>query len=71
MPFHQGCFVTLMKDPLLVAEMASTMQAAVSIPVTVKCRLGVDDDDDYEYAYNFVKKTVSENSRVKTFYIHA
>ena len=60
----------LMKEPELVSEIATKMQAKVNVPVSVKCRLGVDDLDDYEYAYNFVK-SISENSSVKRFYIHA
>ena len=35
----------LMKTPALVAEGVAAMKAAVRIPVTVKCRLGVDDQD--------------------------
>ena len=35
----------LMKSPALVAECVAAMKAAVKIPVTVKCRLGVDDQD--------------------------
>ncbi|MCR9135125.1 MAG: tRNA dihydrouridine(20/20a) synthase DusA [Alphaproteobacteria bacterium] len=35
----------LMLEPALVATCVSAMKAAVSIPVTVKCRLGVDDQD--------------------------
>jgi tRNA-dihydrouridine synthase A len=35
----------LMEKPDLVAECVSAMKQAVSIPVTVKCRLGVDDQD--------------------------
>lgn len=35
----------LMRDPALVAECVAAMRAAVSIPVTVKCRIGVDDQD--------------------------
>ncbi len=35
----------LMREPLLVAECAAAMRAAVSLPVTVKCRIGVDDQD--------------------------
>jgi tRNA-dihydrouridine synthase A len=33
----------LMREPALVADCVSAMKAAVSIPVTVKCRIGVDD----------------------------
>ncbi|RWA86236.1 tRNA dihydrouridine(20/20a) synthase DusA [Mesorhizobium sp.] len=35
----------LMKTPLLVAQCVAAMKAAVKIPVTVKCRIGVDDQD--------------------------
>src|SRR6202789_153776 len=35
----------LMREPELVADCVSAMRAAVSIPVTVKCRIGVDDQD--------------------------
>jgi tRNA-dihydrouridine synthase A len=35
----------LMKEPGLVAYCVAAMRAAVSIPVTVKCRIGVDDQD--------------------------
>lgn len=37
----------LMREPALVAECVAAMAAATTVPVTVKCRLGVDDDDDY------------------------
>jgi tRNA-dihydrouridine synthase A len=35
----------LMREPALVAECVAAMRAAVSIPVTVKCRIGVDEQD--------------------------
>ena len=35
----------LMREPDLVADCVAAMKAAVSIPVTVKCRIGVDDQD--------------------------
>jgi tRNA-dihydrouridine synthase A len=35
----------LMEEPQLVADCVSAMKAAVAIPVTVKCRIGVDDQD--------------------------
>jgi len=35
----------LMRTPTLVADCIAAMKRAVSIPVTVKCRLGVDDQD--------------------------
>ncbi len=35
----------LMREPALVGECVAAMKATVSIPVTVKCRIGVDDQD--------------------------
>ncbi|NNM72007.1 tRNA dihydrouridine(20/20a) synthase DusA [Enterovirga aerilata] len=35
----------LMREPALVGECVAAMKAAVAVPVTVKCRLGVDDQD--------------------------
>ena len=35
----------LMKEPSLVAACAAAMRKAVAIPVTVKCRIGVDEQD--------------------------
>lgn len=38
----------LMQEPRLVGECVAAMKAAVSLPVTVKCRIGVDDQDPEE-----------------------
>src|SRR3569623_1922668 len=35
----------LMREPALVGECVAAMRAAVAVPVTVKCRIGVDDQD--------------------------
>jgi tRNA-dihydrouridine synthase A len=59
----------LMLDPLLVAECVAAMTNAVSIPVTVKCRIGVDDHDSYEALVNFIE-TVSK-AGCEVFIIHA
>src|SRR6201989_1455904 len=40
-PFGAG----LMAEPLLVAEGVAAMKRAVRVPVTVKCRIGIDDQD--------------------------
>ncbi|MEM9049882.1 MAG: tRNA dihydrouridine(20/20a) synthase DusA [Pseudomonadota bacterium] len=43
---QSGAFgACLMREPALVADCVSAMRAAVSMPVTVKCRIGVDDQD--------------------------
>jgi tRNA-dihydrouridine synthase A len=36
----------LMREPGLVGDCVAAMKAAVAVPVTVKCRIGVDDQDD-------------------------
>lgn len=59
----------LMAHPNLVKECLGEMQAAVSIPVTIKHRLGIDDLDSYELLERFVE-TVAE-SGVTSFTIHA
>ena len=60
----------LMKKPELVAECLKSMEKMVSIPVNVKCRLGVDNNDSYDFAYKFVQ-TISTRTNVKHFIIHA
>ena len=45
----------LMRTPSLVAECVGRMRAAVRIPVTVKCRIGVDERDDYQFFSQFVE----------------
>ena len=48
----------LMREPALVADAVAAMAAAVRVPVTVKCRLGVDEDKDYEVFAAFVDRQV-------------
>lgn len=45
----------LMKEASLVAECVQAMQHAVSVPVTVKTRLGVDELDSYAFARQFIQ----------------
>lgn len=59
----------LMLDPLLVAECVSAMCRAVTVPVTVKCRIGVDEHDSYPELQQFIA-TVA-NAGCKIFIIHA
>ena len=47
-----------MREPVLVAECVAAMVDAVQIPVTVKCRLGVDEDNDYDVFAAFVDRQV-------------
>lgn len=48
----------LMGRPQLVAEDVAAMKAAVSIPVTVKTRIGIDEQEDYEILHQFVSGLV-------------
>lgn len=59
----------LMLEPKLVAECIATMQAQVKIPVTVKCRIGVDNRSAYEDLQSFVETVASAGCRL--FIIHA
>ncbi len=59
----------LMLEPALVAECVAAMNARVSIPVTVKCRIGVDQQDNYEQLHHFISTVATAGCRV--FFIHA
>lgn len=68
-----GCFgAALMREAPLVGELCSAMSEGVEgkTPITVKCRIGVDDDDSYEQLSQFIE-TVSSQSPVRHFTIHA
>jgi tRNA-dihydrouridine synthase A len=45
----------LMAEPELVGESVAAMKAAVNIPVTVKCRIGIDDQDPEPALENFAQ----------------
>tara|TARA_R110002073_G_scaffold25832_2_gene85239 strand:+ start:105270 stop:106358 length:1089 start_codon:yes stop_codon:yes gene_type:complete len=59
----------LMANPELVAECVAAMSKVVSVPVTVKSRIGIDDQDEYEFLHTFVE-TVRQ-SGCSSFTIHA
>lgn len=59
----------LMKEPPLVAECIAAMQAAVRVPVTVKCRLGVDEVEDYAVFLAFIDAVAATGCR--RFVVHA
>lgn len=59
----------LMREPQLVAEAVAAMRAAVSVPVTVKCRLGIDDSAEYDFLHEFVATVATAGCEV--FMIHA
>lgn len=67
---QKGAFgACLMREPDLVADSIKAMQDAVTIPVTVKHRIGVDDQDDYGFVRDFVGKLHAVGCRV--FIVHA
>ncbi len=43
----------LMAEPAIVAECVTAMKSAVEIPVTVKCRIGIDEQDPEEALFGF------------------
>jgi tRNA-dihydrouridine synthase A len=49
----------LMRDPKLVGECVAEMKGAVALPVTVKCRLGVDDQDIEESLDRFADTVIA------------
>ena len=59
----------LMASSQLVANCVAAMRAEVSIPVTVKSRIGIDDLDSYEFLCDFIE-TVKQ-SGCDTFIVHA
>jgi tRNA-dihydrouridine synthase A len=59
----------LMAEPKLVAECVSAMSAEVSIPVTVKTRLGIDKLDSYDFLADFISQV--SNAGCEIFILHA
>jgi len=67
---QNGAFgACLMAEPELVRDGIKAMQDAVTIPVTVKHRIGIDRGEDYNFVRDFVG-TVAEGG-AKTFIVHA
>jgi tRNA-dihydrouridine synthase A len=67
---QEGRFgVCLMAEPQLVADCVAAMRAAVRVPITVKCRIGIDDQDEHEGLDQFVEAVAATGCN--TFIIHA
>lgn len=67
---QRGAFgACLMAEPALVADCVKAMQDAVSVPVTVKHRLGLDYDESYGFVRDFVGALYQAGCRV--FIVHA
>lgn len=59
----------LMLEPTLVADCVAAMRAAVSVPVTVKCRIGVDDQDPEEALDKLADAVIAAG--VSALWVHA
>ena len=59
----------LMREPQLVADCMAAMATAVDLPLTVKCRIGVDDQSTDEGLFALV--TACADAGVDTFIVHA
>ena len=61
--------VCLMKEPQRVADCVAAMRQQCGLPVTVKCRIGVDEFDQYEFLTKFVQ--IIAGAGCTTFIVHA
>jgi tRNA-dihydrouridine synthase A len=59
----------LMREPELVGDCVRAMADAVDVPVTVKCRIGVDDQDEYADLQRFT--TTMAEAGVRILVVHA
>jgi len=59
----------LMLNPPLVADCVRAMRGATQLPVTVKCRIGIDDRDDYDFFLRFVDAV--EAAGIDALIVHA
>jgi len=67
---QSGAFgACLMREPDLVADCVSAMKARVKVPVTVKCRIGVDDQDPEVALNEFADKVIAAGS--DALFVHA
>lgn len=67
---QSGCFgAVLMERPALVADCVAAMQGESGVPVTVKCRIGVDEQDPEEVLPRFLETVAAAG--VRHFIIHA
>jgi tRNA-dihydrouridine synthase A len=60
----------LMREPVLVAQLWSAMRnAAPDVPVTIKCRIGVDEQEPRDALFELVQRASAQGCR--TFIVHA
>ena len=67
---REGAFgACLMREPATVAACVARMRAVVRVPVTVKCRIGVDGHDDYGFFASFA--AAQADAGVAALIVHA
>jgi tRNA-dihydrouridine synthase A len=67
---QSGCFgAVLMEQPALVVELVRAMQDESPVPVTVKCRIGVDDQDPAQVLPDFIGRL--RDAGVRHVIVHA
>jgi tRNA-dihydrouridine synthase A len=67
---QSGAFgACLMGKPEIVAECVSAMRSAVSIPITIKCRIGIDDNESYDFFNHFIE--ITRTSGCEVYLVHA
>ncbi len=59
----------LMREPTLVGDCVKAMRDAVDVPVTVKCRIGVDEQDEYADLQRFTETMIAAG--VEILVVHA
>ncbi|QJC34358.1 tRNA dihydrouridine(20/20a) synthase DusA [Enterobacteriaceae endosymbiont of Donacia crassipes] len=59
----------LMNQPLIVSDCIKSMSDSVSIPITVKMRIGINNNDNYYFLHKFINLLIE--SGCKRFIIHA
>ena len=64
-----GFGAVLMKDPKLVSSCIKSVKKKIKIPVSIKCRIGVDDMDEYKDLNLFIEQ--ASDAGCKIFIIHA
>ncbi|MFT6835569.1 MAG: tRNA-dihydrouridine synthase A [Francisellaceae bacterium] len=56
---QKGAFgLSMMNDPKLVASCVSAMKKNTKLPISIKCRIGVDDNDSYDALSSFIGQQV-------------
>ncbi len=66
---HARIGACLMREPTLVGQCARALRDACELPITIKCRLGLDGDDNDRFLFHFLEQVA--RCGVNTFILHA